>query len=366
MKKNVVKFLILILLFGGLFMVTGCNDGANQFDDPDDPTVNPGDPVNPEDPEDPEDPVNPEDPEYYSKGFTIYELVDAAGNLIDGYAVGNYEGKDTEVIVPSTWKEKPVIKILDSTFERNDKITKVTIPASVQVIGKKAFAECTKLKTVVFNEGSELKEIGEEAFLLCSVMKNFAIPEGVIKIGASAFYQCIAMSEMLVPNSVSSIGKAAFGGMLSLQKLAVPFIGGGAVSDPDRNILGYVFGSSYLEGTIATKQEYKTGIDSEGKITTATKTYYIPESLVEVEIIESSKNTIPYCAFSGVKSVNIITIPANIIQIESHAFCETVGLDQIRYRGSKAQWNKISGVATDPANVETLSVPGLVIFDYNE
>ena len=43
-----------------------------------------------------------------------------------------------------------------------------------------------------------------------------------------------------------------------------------------------------------------------------------------------------------------------------------VGLDQIRYRGSKSQWSKISGVATDPANVETLSVPGLVIFDYNE
>ena len=49
-----------------------------------------------------------------------------------------------------------------------------------------------------------------------------------------------------------------------------------------------------------------------------------------------------------------------------HAFCETVGLDQIRYRGSKSEWSKISGVATDPANVETLSVPGLVIFDYNE
>ena len=180
MKKNVVKFLILILLFGGLFMVTGCNDGANQFDDPEEPTVNPGDPENPEDPED------PEDPEYYSKGFTIYELMDSAGNLIDAYAVGNYEGKDTEVIIPSTWKEKPVIKILDNTFEGNDKITKVTIPASVQVIGKKAFAECTKLKTVVVNEGSELKEIGEEAFLLCSSMKNFAIPEGVIKIGASS------------------------------------------------------------------------------------------------------------------------------------------------------------------------------------
>ena len=93
MKKNVTKFFILILLFGGLFLVTGCNDGANQFEDPEDsPVVDPSNP-NPDEPK-PNEPENPENPEYYSKGFTIYELEDAEGNLIDGYAVGKYEGKE--------------------------------------------------------------------------------------------------------------------------------------------------------------------------------------------------------------------------------------------------------------------------------
>lgn len=365
MKKNVTKFFILILLFGGLFLVTGCNDGANQFDDPEDPpVVDPSNP-NPDDPK-PNEPENPENPEYYSKGFTIYELEDAEGNLIDGYAVGKYEGNDTEVIIPSTWKEKPIIKISNSTFEGNDKITKVTIPASVQIIGKNAFAECTKLESVVFKANSELQEISEKAFLACSAIKSLELPEGIKKIGASAFYQCRGISELLVPASVTVIGKAAFGEMLSLQKLAVPFIGGGAVTDVDKDVLGYVFGSAYSAGTIATKQEYKTGSDSEGKITTTTKTYYIPESLVEVEIIASAENTIPYCAFSGVKSINIIVIPVNIVKIEAHAFCETVGLDQICYRGDKIQWSKIAGVATDPANAATLSTPNLVVFDYNK
>ena len=44
MKKNLIKFLIFILLIGGLFVVTGCNDGANQFDDPDNPFEDPEDP----------------------------------------------------------------------------------------------------------------------------------------------------------------------------------------------------------------------------------------------------------------------------------------------------------------------------------
>ena len=111
MKKNVIKFLILILLFGGVYLVTGCNDGANQFDYPDDPTENPSEPSDPVKPDDPDEPETPTDTEYYSKGFTIYELKDAEGNPIDGYAVGEYEGKDTEVIIPSTWNEKPIIKI---------------------------------------------------------------------------------------------------------------------------------------------------------------------------------------------------------------------------------------------------------------
>lgn len=366
MKKNLIKFLIFILLIGGLFVVTGCNDGANQFDDPDNPFEDPEDPQNPNEPEEPENPDEPSDPEYYSKGFTIYELEDADGNLIDGYAVGKYEGSDTEVVIPSTWKEKPIIKISNSTFEGNNKITKVTIPASVQIIGKKAFAECTKLKSVVFVSESELQEINEEAFSACTSLKNIKLPEGLKKIGGSAFYKCTNINELVIPTSVTTIGRAAFGEMLSLQKLAVPFIGGGTSKEVDRSVLGYVFGSTYSAGTIATKQEYKTGINSDGKITTTPKTYYIPESLVEIEILASSENTIPYCAFSGVKSVNIITIPTNIVEIESHAFHEAVGVTQIRYRGSKAQWAKIVGVATDPANMAILSTPNLIVFDYNE
>ena len=166
---------------------------------------------------------DPEDPEYYSKGFTIYELMDSAGNLIDAYAVGNYEGKDTEVIIPSTWKEKPVIKILDSTFEGNDKITKVTIPASVQIIGKNAFANCNKLSSVTL--GSNVTTIGEKAFYKCTVLKKITISKNVTSIGKSAFEGCKNLKTVNIKTTKltkKNVKKNAFKGTHSKAKFDVP------------------------------------------------------------------------------------------------------------------------------------------------
>ena len=360
MKKNVIKFLLFILLIGGLFLVTSCNNGANQFDDPDDPTDNPDNPI---EPDEPDDPSKPED--YYSKGFTFYKLTDSSGNEISGYAAGNYEGSDTNVILPAYFKDEPVIKISDDTFKDNKKITKVSVPATVKIIGENAFEGCTKLKTVVFGENSELQKISNNAFKGCTVLSSINLPNGLLQIGTLAFYECASISEIVVPVTVTSIGEAAFGAMLGLQKLAVPFIGGGNVQATDKDLLGYVFGRTYAVNTTPTNQKYKIGMDSEGKIQTGTRTYYIPTSLVEVEILASSENTIPYCAFSGVTSVDVIVIPANIVKVESYAFADATGIDSIKYRGSKTEWVKIVGVATDPENEKILSSINIV-YNYNE
>lgn len=364
MKKNIIKFLLLILLIGGLFFVTGCNDGANQFDDDEPGNENP--PIDqPDKPVDPDEPDQDDPENYYSKGFTFYKLSDADGNDILGYAVGLYEGSDTNVVIPSKFKDEPVIKISDGTFKGNTKITKVSIPSTIKIIGASAFESCTNLSTVSFEENSSLQKISDNAFKACNVISSISLPDSLLQIGNSAFYQCASIGEMVVPANVTSIGEAAFGAMISLHKLAVPFIGGGNVQAQDKDLLGYVFGRTYSINTTPTNQKYKIGMDSNGQIQTGSRTYYIPTSLVEVEILSSSENTISYCAFSGVVSVDFITIPMNIIKIESQAFLEATGIDSIRYRGSKSEWIKIVGVATDPENEKILSQVNIV-YDYAE
>ena len=80
-------------------------------------------------------------------------------------------------------------------------------------------------------------------------------------------------------------------GSLNVSIDADNLVVGGNVQATDKDLLGYVFGRTYAVNTTPTNQKYKIGMDSEGKIQTGSRTYYIPTSLVEVEILASSEKT---------------------------------------------------------------------------
>lgn len=64
---------------------------------------------------------------------------------LGGAVVKKYIGDDSVVVVPDDYNGTPIVKIGDSAFEGNVKITKVSLPDTIQVIGKRAFAGCTSL-----------------------------------------------------------------------------------------------------------------------------------------------------------------------------------------------------------------------------
>ena len=88
--------------------------------------------------------------------------------------------------------------------------TSVQIPASVSEIGKGAFYHCLELKTVVFEEGSQLKALGDGVFVDCGSLKEFTIPANVETIGEAAFAFCVKLEKITIPKSVKKIGQAAF------------------------------------------------------------------------------------------------------------------------------------------------------------
>lgn len=81
-----------------------------------------------------------------------------------------------------------VTEAAEGAFQKNQKITSVTLPADIEKIGKNAFAGCKKLKTVTVS-GKELKEIGAKAFSGCKALKtiNFKKAAKLKKIGKNAF-----------------------------------------------------------------------------------------------------------------------------------------------------------------------------------
>lgn len=109
------------------------------------------------------------------------------------------------------------------------KITKVTIPAKVKIlgksfkvtaVGKKAFKKYTKLKSVVI--GSNVKTIGDEAFMKCTKLKKVTVGKNVKTIGKKAFYGDKRLKTIIFKGTkVTKIGKKALKGVPKA-KIKVP------------------------------------------------------------------------------------------------------------------------------------------------
>jgi hypothetical protein len=84
----------------------------------------------------------------------------------------------------------------------------IDIPGSVTSIGDNAFINCTGLDTVQLRDGVET--IGASAFQGCTLLRNF-MPSGTLtSIGDNAFRDCGTLAGIIIPDSVTSIGNYAF------------------------------------------------------------------------------------------------------------------------------------------------------------
>ncbi len=83
-------------------------------------------------------------------------------------------------------------------------ITTITIPASVTEIVS-PFMSCEKLVSVVFEEGSQVKEIGDYYFMGCISLKSIVIPSSVTTISSQyPFLQCDALDTIYYGGDLSS------------------------------------------------------------------------------------------------------------------------------------------------------------------
>ena len=94
----------------------------------------------------------------------------------------------------------------------------IKIPKNIQRISVSAF-ENTKIRSVEFEEGSALTEIGERAFKGCSDLESFVIPANVKTIGKSAFRGCSKLKSLVIPAKVLTIDDDAFSDCANLKNV---------------------------------------------------------------------------------------------------------------------------------------------------
>lgn len=141
-------------------------------------------------------------------------------NVYSSYVeITQYIGESTDVVIPDTLADKPVLSIIEKCFEYNDKITSVTIADSVIRIGGSAFASCTSLTKLVLP--NKIKSIPGGLCNGCTSLTDVNIPSSVMTICGSAFANCSAFKKIVIPRTITYLEDGAFSGCENVEEIII-------------------------------------------------------------------------------------------------------------------------------------------------
>ncbi|MBQ2903592.1 MAG: leucine-rich repeat protein [Clostridia bacterium] len=213
--------------------------------------------------------------------------------------------RDLETPVTEYEIKDGTVYIMPGAFSSMYDLTKVTIPASVKVIGTNAFAQCQKLASVTFEDGSMLKEIGDRAFATCLSLYEINVPDGTKKIGQEAFYGCTNLKVISLPDSTESVACDAFEDAIYLLN-----------TDNWENGVLYIGNVLYTADPEKLPESYEIKADT---VCIADMAFYDCRSLKSVVIPDTVKY-IGNGAFYNCGNLANANIPTGVVSIGASAF----------------------------------------------
>lgn len=255
----------------------------------------------------------------FAVGENYLTLVDLGDSYIVNRCVTSATG---EINIPATHNGKPVTAINSNAFKEAERISKVTIPASVTSVGSSAFENCASLGTVIF-EGEECT-IGTAAFRYCSTLKTIALPSKLKAIPLEAFAGCTALAQIDIPSTVTSINTEAFKGCTSLQSVTVP---AGVTSIGKNAFLNCASVKYYKVNSGNTA--YKAVSDCLYDFSGSTLIQYPNGKTATGFTVPAGTKTIADSAFGSNTRLTTVTLPSGLETISDYAFNQCTVLSKV-------------------------------------
>lgn len=226
----------------------------------------------------------------------------------------------------------------------------IVLPARIGVLGSYAFADCTNLAEITFEDGCGLAEIGNLAFWNCAI-SEFVVPSTVTKLGTATvttttmapFKNCENLKSVTLPDNWE-IMRNRFNGCEALEEVLVT----------DNN-------SRYIsvDGVILSLDGTELVYFPAGKA--VGETYTIPETVQRIgdyaffhtRVTSSTNYIADYAKFTEV------VLPAELTEIGTYAFEYCEDLVKVTFAGN-GKLTTIGNYAFAYSGLESVLIPSTV------
>ena len=229
---------------------------------------------------------------------------------------GSAKGNDLAAIASVTWSSEAVL----------------VIPASTTSITASQYADQV-ISKVVFEEGSKLTSVGNNAFKGCTNLKSIEFPEGVKTIGDGVFDGCTALTDIVLPTTLESLGSidvstipafaAAMGdGYWVLNDWVIGYSGNCPAEIPEADRI-----RGFAKGALKNCQSIQSFVPGTRNLTgIGDQAFLYCYNLLYVELPTSLKRIGSY-AFQGCTQLAEIAIPGSVETVGAGAFRYCYGLE---------------------------------------
>lgn len=318
------------------------------------------------------------DTSFDATGGKVFYRINATNNT--AYIIG-CEPSVTAVTIPAMIGDKPVTRIENESFYEpgvdfsglkslsfaegsqvnfignyafyNTGIESVVLPASLEYVGDKSFANCKNLTSVAMaalKDGKQYKlsQIDRYSFGGCTKLSDITLPDSLITIGAYAFVLCTSLTSVTLPASVTSIGEMTFEGCSSLTTVTMAVLKEGeeyALNSIDYYAFGYC---SALTSVTLPESLQSIGASA----------FSYCKSLSGITLPDSLK-TLGANAFDNCTSLAAVTVPASVTSFGASAFANNSALAAVTINALTSIGDKAFSGCTGLTTLTMTNVTGI-------